>query len=246
MNRDRVLDAYFKNAASWDRDRAAQVRRSATLGWRVAAAGWICAVTSAAALVLLMPLKRVEPFVVRVDNRTGIVDVVPMYAGEVEMDEAVTRYFLVHYVSVCERFNLASAQSDYEECGAFHSSQRNQQWYEFWKTSNPDSPLNVHKDGSIMRVQVESVNFFDRSGGVSNLAQVRYRKARRQAVGAEESSTYWIATIRYAYAAVSKDPKVRRWNPLGFKIVEFAVEQEALAQARAMSSEASQGQFDEK
>ncbi len=35
----------------------------------------------ALALVLLMPLKRVDPFVVRVDNSTGIVDVVPVYAG---------------------------------------------------------------------------------------------------------------------------------------------------------------------
>ena len=30
---------------------------------------------------MLMPLKRVDPFVVRVDNSTGIVDVVPVYAG---------------------------------------------------------------------------------------------------------------------------------------------------------------------
>ena len=43
--------------------------------------------------------------------------------------EAVTRYFLTHYVSVCERFNFSTAESDYEECGAFHSAQRNQAWY---------------------------------------------------------------------------------------------------------------------
>ena len=47
----------------------------------MAAAGWLCAVAAALALALLMPLKRVEPFVVRVDNSTGVVDVVPMYGG---------------------------------------------------------------------------------------------------------------------------------------------------------------------
>ena len=36
---------------------------------------------SGAGAALLMPLKRVEPFVVRVDNSTGVVDVVPVYAG---------------------------------------------------------------------------------------------------------------------------------------------------------------------
>ncbi len=58
------------------------------------------------ALALLMPLKRVDPFVIRVDNATGVVDVVPVYAGRSTPEEAVTRYFLTHYLSVCERFNL--------------------------------------------------------------------------------------------------------------------------------------------
>ena len=54
----------------------------------VAGAGWITVLALAAALMLLMPLKRVEPFVVRVDNTTGVVDVVPVYAGNAAMPEA--------------------------------------------------------------------------------------------------------------------------------------------------------------
>ena len=70
---------------------------------------------------LLLPLKRVDPFVIRVDSTTGVVDVVPVYAGQATVEEAVTRYFLTHYISICERFNFATAESDYEECGAFHA-----------------------------------------------------------------------------------------------------------------------------
>ena len=138
MSRDQALDAYFAEAASWDADRAAQTERSARIAWCVAASRrcwsryWRCA-----ALVLLMPLKRVEPFVIRVDNTTGVVDVVPVYAGEAEMPEAVTRYFLDHYVTVCERFNFATAESDYEECRRFHTPQRNQAWYAPWNRANP-------------------------------------------------------------------------------------------------------------
>ena len=35
---------YFREAQSWDADRAAQFRRNARLAWWVAGAGWICAV----------------------------------------------------------------------------------------------------------------------------------------------------------------------------------------------------------
>ena len=101
--------------------------------------------TSGTALVLLMPLKRVDPFVVRVDNSTGIVDVVPVYAGRASESEVVTRYFLTHYVTVCERFDFATAESDYEECGAFHSAARNRASFSLWNKTNPASPLNVSK-----------------------------------------------------------------------------------------------------
>ena len=224
-----AIDEYFREAQSWDADRVAQYRRSARTAWGVAGAGWLCAVATATALVMLMPLKRVDPFVVRVDNSTGIVDVVPVYAGRATPDEAVTRYFLTHYLTVCERFNFATAESDYEECGAFHSAQRNQAWFASWTTTNPASPLNVHKDGSTVRVQVNSVSFFTRSSGLSDLAQVRYLKAALQGAGAEETFTHWVATIQYAYTPPSQDPKTRRWNPLGFKIVDFRSEPEVLA-----------------
>jgi type IV secretion system protein VirB8 len=224
---------YFHEAQSWDADRAAQFRRSARTAWWAAGAGWLCAVASALALAMLMPLKRVEPFVVRVDNSTGIVDVVPVYAGRATPEEAVTRYFLTHYLTVCERFNFATAESDYEECSAFHSTQRNQAWFALWAATNPASPLNVHRDGSTVRVQVNSVSFFTRASGVSDLAQVRYVRAARQGTGSEESSTHWIASVQYAYADPAKDPKTRRWNPLGFKIVDFRPEPEALVEQPA-------------
>ena len=226
MTTESGLEEYFREARSWDIDRMEQGRRMLRAAGWVAAAGWTCAVASSVALVVLMPLKRVDPFVIRVDNTTGIVDVVPAYDGRATPQEAVTRYFLTHYLTICERFNFATAESDYEECGAFHSPQRNQVWYATWTATNPASPLNVHKDGSTVRVQVTSVSFFTRASGLSDLAQVRYLKALRHGVDSEETFSHWIATIQFAYTAPAKDPKTRGWNPLGFKIVDFKSEPE--------------------
>jgi type IV secretion system protein VirB8 len=184
MKTDAALETYLTEAASWDADRVAMQRRSARIAWWVAGAGWVCALTVAIALMLLMPLKRVEPFVIRVDNTTGLVDVVPVYAGNEPMPEAVTRYFLDHYVTVCERFNFATAESDYAECGAFHTAQRNAAWYAAWNKTNPQSPLNLYKDGTTIRAQVTSVSFFTRSDGVTDLragALLQGPSARRAA-----------------------------------------------------------------
>ena len=227
------LEAYFEESASWDADRRAQSERSARMAWWVAGAGWLAVVLSAAALVILMPLKRVEPFVIRVDNTTGIVDVVPVYAGKADLAQTVTRYLLSHYVTVCERFNFSTAESDYEECGSFHTPQRNQAWSAAWSPNNPASPLIRYKDGTTVRAQVESLSFFNRVNGVADLAQVRYAKEAR-AAGAEQGQvTHWIASIQYAYADPPSDPRARRWNPLGFKVVDFRPEPEVLPESGA-------------
>ncbi len=228
MSTDRALQGYLEEAASWDRDRVAQAGRAAAVAWRVAAAGWLCAVVSAAALASLVPLKRVEPYVIRVDNSTGVVDVVPVYTGHAALGEAVSRYFLTHYVTVCERFDYAMAESDYEECGAFNSARLNQSMYAKWNRANPLSPLNVHKDGSTDGVHIESVSFFKRASGASDLAQVRYTRVERQGDGVPGRITHWIASIEYRYGKPPGDPRTRDWNPLGFEVLDLGIEPESL------------------
>jgi type IV secretion system protein VirB8 len=226
--RNADLQGYFAEAAGWDADRRAQGTRVVRFALGVAGAGWIATLALAGALMLLMPLKRVEPFMVRVDNSTGIVDVVPLFAGHAEMPEAITRFLLTHYVTTCERFNYATAESDYEECGAFHTAQRNQAWYALWNPTNPASPLNAYKDGTVVRAQVTSVSFFTRANGVADLAQVRYVKAKRAAGGSSDELTHWIATLQFAYADPSGNARMRALNPLGFKVVDFHPEPEVL------------------
>jgi type IV secretion system protein VirB8 len=228
MKNDAALERYFQEAASWDRDRTAMNERSVRIAWRIAIGACVLTVMAITALMLLMPLKRVDPFVIRIDNSTGIVDVVPVYAGHAEMPEAVTRYFLDHYVTVCERFNFATAESDYEECASFHGSARNSAWVSMWDRGNSLSPLNLYKDGSNIRAQVSAITFFTRGNGGEDLAQIRFTKTRRVGGTGSDQVSHWIATVQYVYGEPSKDPQVRRWNPLGFKIVDYRDEAEVL------------------
>jgi type IV secretion system protein VirB8 len=232
------LTNYYAEAEGWDRDRARQFERRARTAWIVAGTSIVGLLASVMALMALMPLKSVEPFLVRVDSRTGIVDVVPPYDGSGTLDETITRYLLTHYVTVCERFTWSTAESDYEECAAFHAAQRNQVWAAAWATANPASPLNIYKDGSTVRADIQSVTFFARSSGLSDLAQVRFAKALRRGNGADEQRTYWIATIQYAYAKPASNPSVRRWNPLGLRIIEYRAEAESAGERGDAASDA--------
>lgn len=228
MSTDRALAEYLEEAASWDADRMAHAARAARLAWRVAIAGWLCAVASSTALALMMPLKRVEPYLIRVDNSTGVVDTVPMYIGRAAPGEAVTRYFVTHYITVCQRFDYSFAESDYEECGAFNSARLNQAMYVKWSRANPSSPLNVHRDGSTETVRVESVSFFKPASGASGLAQVRFARVRREGDTVPGRVTHWIASIEYRYGKPPEDLRTRSLNPLGFEVLDVGIEPEVL------------------
>ena len=234
MSRDHALEAYFAEAASWDPDREAMGRRSARIAWWVAGGASLCTLALAAALLVLMPLKRVDPFVIRVDNATGVVDVVPVYAGTERFPQAIRRYFLAHYVTVCERFNFSTAESDYEECGAFQTPAENQRWYATWAKTNPISPLNLYKDGTTIAARVTSVSFFTRRGRHEGYRPGALCPRNRRAGGtAEQKRSYWIATIQYAFTKPSTLQETRRWNPLGFKVLDVQTEREAIGAVAA-------------
>ena len=69
------LKRYFTEARRWDQDRLASALRSRRLAWSAAAVATGLAVIATGAVAMLTPLKSTEPFVIRVDQTTGAVDV---------------------------------------------------------------------------------------------------------------------------------------------------------------------------
>jgi len=158
-----------------------------------------------------------------------------MYAGQAEVGETVARFLLTHYVTLCEGFDPITAERDYQECGAYHTAQRNQEWYDSWKLSNPLSRLNIYKNGTTVQAQVTAITFFKRANGVNALAQVRYVK-RLRPFGGSDVLSHWIATIEYAYGTPSHDPQSRQFNPLGFRVISFHSEAETAADATTLAA----------
>ena len=240
---DREAEQYFAEASRWENDRVALVRQSARRAWRVAIAAAFMEAVSGVAVATLTPLKRVDPFVIRVDSSTGIVDVVPTYVGTADLPESVTRHLVSQYVVQRERYIPAIAESDYEQVGAYHSAAMNQQWAAAWNRTNPESPLNRYADGSHVRVQVQAVSFLKQGRGSAEVLQVRFLTATQRSIGAAEDIAHFVATLQIAYGPPSTDVRLRFLNPLGFKVLEYRREPEVTASGgdRAAAPAASGG-----
>jgi type IV secretion system protein VirB8 len=228
MSADPSLRGYLEEAVTWDTERALQTQLSVRRAWRVATGASLCVLALALAIAAMMPLKRVEPYLIRVDARTGAVDVLPPYRGADTFGATIARYFLMRYISVCERFDYAMAAADYQHCGVFNSSRLNEALYARWARGNPHSPLNIHRDGSSVGVRIEAVSFLGRAVGGGRLAQVRFERISRQPGGTVRNRRQWIATVGYRFTGAPAHAAARRWNPLGFEVTALELERETL------------------
>ncbi|WP_062365091.1 virB8 family protein [Variovorax paradoxus] len=226
MRRDRSLENYLREAQNWELDRARQAERSTRIAWAVATSAALIAVLAVAAVSGLTPLKKPVPVLIRVDGSSGIVDIVPTYEGTTDIEQLVTRNLLQNYVIARERYFYGTAEADYELVASQNSPRLNQEWATLWAVDNPASPLNVYKDGTSIRAQVQSVTFLKLESGKDKLAQVRFTRSTRAGGTGEEQTSHWVSTIEFAYVPPSTDNKTRSLNPLGFRIVEYRREPE--------------------
>lgn len=216
------LKAYFDKARRFDQDRLVRIERSARIAWGVAIAASIIAALSTFSVAALAPLKTVEPFIVRVDNATGIVDVVSALTSTAgTYDEAVTKYFAARYVRAREGYVQSEAVESFRTVSLLSTSAEQTRFASLYRGGNPDSPQNVYGRSATAEITVKSISLI--SGSV---VSVRY--LRTVARGEEAVITHWVATLTYSYTNAPMSSTDRLTNPLGFVVSEYRADPEAV------------------
>lgn len=215
------LRGYFEEAKRWDQDRLRSAERSRRLAWAVAGIAGGLAIAAVGAVAMLAPLKTVEPFVVRVNETTGAVDVMTGLSGQenVTYDEAVTKYFLGQYVRSREGYLPAAAEENFRFVSLLSVPEEQQRWAAFFRGSNPESPQVVYGQGAVAEVTVRNVSFIN-----DKVANVRFTRTVRTPTQTTSASA--IATVSFRYTKAPMDESDRLLNPLGFQVVTYRADPE--------------------
>ena len=113
----------FEQAINWESSRVLSIEKSERRAWRVAFASVGVAVLAIAAIAMMMPLKESVPYVIRVDNTTGVPDIVTAITDKaVTGDEVMDKYWLAHYVRARETYDWYTLQRDYNTVGLLSSA----------------------------------------------------------------------------------------------------------------------------
>jgi len=166
----------------------------------------------------LTPLKESVPYVIRVDNTTGIVDVAKALTdNRTNYEEVINKYFLQWYLRYREGYSRGLASEYYTNVGLMSGAQEQKKYAEWFDPRNPDSPLSLYGEHGKVTIQIKGVTFIK-----PNIALIRYSK-EIEGLGTGENArpTHWTATITFRYIKAPIGEKERAINPLGFQVTEY-------------------------
>ncbi|WP_198266674.1 virB8 family protein [sulfur-oxidizing endosymbiont of Gigantopelta aegis] len=230
-----IKKSYFDEVAEWDTSITQNLRKSEKRAWWVAIGASTIAVLAVVAVAFLAPLKSIEPFVVRVDNNTGYIDVISTIAetdGQIkeEAQELLDKYFLAKYVRHREGYHWNTRDYD-RNVTALLSSPEVQFAYDEYSdpAKNPNAPVTVYGELAEVIIGTPQISFI-RTEKVKDEKQitalVRYTKQVKKK-GEFSPLTHWAATITYVYRSTPMQVKDRTINPLGFQVISYRNDQEA-------------------
>ncbi|WP_420137920.1 virB8 family protein [Sphingomonas sp.] len=219
-----MLDAYYKDAASWNTDRLKELRSSRRIAWRVALAATCVAILEAGALFLLIPLKTVEPYTLLVDKTTGYVQALrPLSPSRVAPDAALTQSFLVQYVIARESFDLTQMRANYRKVALLSAEGARTMYLAQMQPTNSLSPLATYPRGTIVETRVKSISPIG-----DNAVLVRFDTIRTDANSRPRPPLPWVSVVRFRYSGQQMKLEDRFVNPLGFQVVQYRRDPEAL------------------
>ncbi len=213
-------EQYYEAGEVWEQEIYLSLKTSRNRAWIMSGILGGIAVLCLIALIIVLPLKSVEPFVVTVDRNTGYTEVTrPLGEGTLQQDEAVIQFDLVRYLNARETYNPAVLEQNYTLAQSLSSGTAAKEHKALWDAANPDNPSAVYGRGAAIDVRITSVSLLN-----ERTASIRFQRELRQ--NTTQSVTHWNAILTFRHNTKPASMEERFMNPLGFEVTSYRLTQE--------------------
>jgi type IV secretion system protein VirB8 len=217
------LRSYFQHGDIWEQEIIKRAKRSSRVALFFAMIFAGIALLSLVAVVLMLPLKSFEPYVVEVDRTTGYIEVKSGLTRPASLteQEAVTQASVVRYIrnregydpfAIAEYFGIAALLSTGDAARELQAQ---------FSAANSQNPAKIY--GKLKRVltEIKSVTFPN-----SSTAIVRFSTTEKS--DTEAIVRHWISVVRFRYTDTPAKNEWRFENPLGFQVYSYRRDQETV------------------
>ncbi len=210
-------------ALDFESSKAVMTATSERRAWVVAIGAVTMCVASWIGMSLMLPLKEKVPYLVRVDNATGVTDIVSLLQEEiVGYEDVQDKYWINKFIVAREGYNWYTLQSDYDLIPMLSDASVANEYAKLFQGDNALDSTWKNK----YRAEIKILNISPNGNGAASVRFVKSVKVVETGKDHQPPS-YWIATINYEYRSAEKMKESERLiNPFGFTVVAYRVDPE--------------------
>jgi len=218
-----ALRSYFQQGDLWEQEIFKQAKRSARVAWFFSIIFAGIALLSLLAVVLLLPLKSFEPYVVTVDQTTGYIEVKSGLTRPANLTEqqAITQANVVRYIRSRESYDPYAITENFGIAALLSADEAARELQTLYSAANVQNPTKVYGRLKRVLVEIKSVTFPNASTAI-----VRFSTNERS--DTESVVRHWISVVRFRYTDTPVRNEWRFENPLGFQVYSYRRDQETV------------------
>ncbi|MBB4170874.1 MULTISPECIES: type IV secretion system protein [unclassified Rhizobium] len=219
------LRTYYQSGDLWEQEIVKKAKRSRMLAWFVTAIFGGTTLLSLVALVMLVPLKSFEPYIVEVDRNTGYLEVKSGLTRPANLTEqqAVTQANIVRYIRSREGYDPYAIEQNFGIAALLSTGNAARDLQDLYSAANAKNPAKLYGKAKRVTTEIASVTFPNSSTGI-----VRF--ATSEVSDTDAITRHWIAVVRYRYTDTPTTNEWRFENPLGFQVYDYRRDQETVTE----------------
>ncbi|EAH6236843.1 type IV secretion system protein [Campylobacter upsaliensis] len=213
----------FNTALDYEASFRYLIEQSNKRAWLISFVAIFIASLSLIAVVLLTPLKTIEPYVIRVDNTTGMVDILTLLdEKEITQNEALDKYFISQYIKAREGYYYELLNQDYLLTQLMSSENVANEYRALYEGDNARDQ--VLKNSNEVSVQILSVVLGESNGVKTSTIRANITTKNLSSRGTSQATK--VITLSYDYTLGKASEENRLLNPLGFKVLTYRIDNE--------------------
>ncbi|MGG7539367.1 virB8 family protein [Rhizobium sp. 12,4] len=218
-----VLRSYFQDGDRWEQEIVKRAKRSRSLAWFVTTIFGAITLLSLTALVMLVPLKSFEPYIVEVDKNTGYMEIKTglTHSANLTDQQAVTQANVVRYIRSREGYDPFAIEQNFGIAALLSTGDAARELQELYSAANPNNPARALGKNKSVTVDIKSVTF-------SNASTALVRFSTTEKAEADSITRHYISVVRYRYTDTPSTNEWRFENPLGFQVYNYRRDQETV------------------
>ncbi len=200
----------------------------------VALGALLIALLCVAAVLRMAPLKSVEPYLVQIDEKSGLTQrVSPISRDEYAADESIDRYFTSLYLRARESYNFSMLRYNYNLVRIMSTQDVYRNFTKTVNTTNTQSLAATLGATGQRDLRIRSISYIQNPhvrGVTESKTPSKIMQARITTVdsmpNAGDVVQQWVVTITFEYASLNLNEEEQLLNPLGYTVTSYQIQRE--------------------